>query len=136
MTWKIQFQFWVRKRDFLTQQFLPVFNLKLPLWLLFEICDLNFFWLFSDVNGKKTAFVDCDQLYKFIQPPTSILSLKGGYPMVSYTVMQIQTISKESETVSERLLYNLSRTSFIKNQPCPMSILSLDLLSQRFYRTS
>ena len=74
--------------------------------------------MFSDVDGNKKAFVDCDKLYKFIKPPTSILSLKGGHPMVSYTVMQIQTKSKESETVSEWSLYTANVLSAESTDEC------------------
>ena len=62
------------------------------------------FCLFADVNGKKATFVDCKKLNKFIKPPTSILSLKGGHPLVCNTVLQINTLCKESEHVSGRFL--------------------------------
>ena len=50
----------------------------------------------AGVNGKKVALVDCDdnKLKKFTKPPPSILSLKGGHPMVSYIFLQIKCIAK------------------------------------------
>ena len=61
----------------------------------YELLIKNFDYVFADVNGKKTTLIDCKTLKKFFKPPPSILSLKGGYPMVSYTMLQINTQSKE-----------------------------------------